>query len=162
MLRVAFLVFTFISFGVSAEGGSTPISIAKEDLVRSLEAMANKEAECKVSETKLTKENFDGIDASDEDMKIAISYYYYKSRMDCIGLEASDVVTKLAVLNRLQDATKKEGNAASMLVISDLVRVIELEAQYEGLNKQLKTKLSLISELRKPFNMASAIHVLGL
>lgn len=162
MLRIAFLFFTFICFSVYAEDGSTPIALAKEDLVLSLEAMAKKESECKASEATFTKKGFDGIDASIEDIKKAISYYYYKSRMDCIGVEASNVVTKLAVLNRLQDETKSEGNAASMLVVADLVRVIELEAQYEGLNKQLKAKLSLISQLQRPFNMASAIEVLGL
>ncbi|MBA53223.1 MAG: hypothetical protein CMK89_02105 [Pseudomonadales bacterium] len=159
MFRPLILSAALISSFVFA-GSPSAVDIARENLARSVTALAEKETECSKSATILPAEAISKLGLDDEQLKTAISYFYMKSSLDCSYPEAANVIVNLRVLHELQpDMPKEDGGK---LITSSMVRLLEEQAKYEQLPEGVRQQLEGIKALHAPFKMIESAQALGL
>jgi hypothetical protein len=156
-------IFLLISsWAVSGENYKTPIELAKSQLAQSLDSFAAKEVKCKSEATVLPADDIKKIGMKTDELKDALAYFYMKAFSDCSYSEASAVIVNLQIVNQLQPETENESSAASVLIASDLAKVVKLESEFLKISNSKRDELSNISALSKPFDMSESIKALGL
>ena len=159
MFRPLILSAALISSCVFA-GNPSAVDIARENLARSVTALAEKEAECSKSAAILPAEAIGKLGLNEEQLKTALSYFYLKSSLDCSYPQAANVIVNLRVLHELQpDRPEADGGE---LVTSNMISVLEEQAKYEQLPEGVRQQLEAIKALQSPFKMIESAQALGL
>ena len=163
MIRILLVTALVISGNAFSESVQiSTVQIAKDDLVKSVEALAEQEVECKEQAKKLPVDEIKNTGVSKSELKVALAYFYMKSRMECVQNASFSVVAKMAVLDYFQPETQVESKSASKLIVLDFAKLVELKSEYMSLNKATRSKLEKITELNKPFDMVGSLDDLGL
>lgn len=163
MIRILIATALVISSNAFSESVElATVQIAKNDLVQSIEALAERELECKEQAEKLPANEIKNTGVSKSDLKVALAYFYMKSRMECVQNASFEVVAKMAVLDHFQPETRVESKEASKLIVSDFAKLVELKSEYMSLNKATRSNLEKIAPLNKPFDMVGSLDDLGL
>ncbi|MEE2733644.1 MAG: hypothetical protein VYA55_22670 [Pseudomonadota bacterium] len=159
MFRPLIVSAALISSCVFARAPSA-VEIARENLARSVTALAQKESECSESATILPAQAISQLGLDEEQLKTALSYFYLKSSLECTYPEAANVIVNLRVLHELQpDRPEEDGG---QLITSNLVDVLRAQAQYEQLPEGVRLQLEGIKALQAPFKMIESAQALGL
>jgi len=158
-IAVFFSIFiASICFAENSKYLSTAINRFNESIVK----VGSAGEKCRDEKRVLPGDLFDKIDASNDEKKIALAYYYFKTITDCTNDAVKDYLLASAV-RMLADKDMPRGlRDADGLIVSTHLEFLKAEIKYNTISDEHRKYFAEIKELNLPFSPIKSAKALGL
>ena len=161
------IIFIALSLLISGLANSKEVSpsiheLAKADFTNSLVNLAEREKKCSNVSTVLPSKALHATGLNNEQLRVALRYFYLKNNIVCTKTAVSEFVITLSVLNQVEIEQGMPTTPGASLPLTNWIYMLEAKQNFNKLPAKLKSELQKVDELNKPFDVMKSLEVLGL
>ncbi len=159
MYRLLFIPLGLCLFIVSYAQGTSMITLAQNNFNRSIVELAAIEKTC--DSTRILPISIrDNLTIPDAQLRIALTYFYFKTQFDCSRAGVYRYLLDSAALSIVHPQKAKTLQDGHHLVMSTYIQLLNAKAEFATLPDGLKKKLMAMPIFSTPFDLIPSAHQL--